>query len=133
MINVRKVIAEEAKAWRAVPFAWGTADCLCFAAAVAGRILGRDPIAHFRGRYHDEASWKRAMVEEGFRSHGDVIASLFPEIPVAQARAGDWVVIDDERGWSGIGVVVDSRVAVQGYHGYVQLPLTRATQAFRVA
>lgn len=133
MINVRKIILEEARAESGVPFAWGTADCLCFAAQVAQRMLGRDPIAHLRGRYDSEIGCRRAMVEEGWTAWRDAPASLFAPVPVAQARAGDWALVTGDDGTDAIGVVLDSRIVVKGLSGIVQLPLSRASEAFRVA
>lgn len=133
MINVRKIIHQEVAAQDGVPFAWGAADCLGFAAAVAQRITGRDPIAHLRGRYDSEASARRVMVEEGWTAWRDIPASMFPAVPVAEARAGDWALVEADDGVEAIGVVVDSRVAVKGASGIVQLPLSRVREAFRVA
>lgn len=132
MINARKIVLEEFLAQAGVPFAWGTADCLTFAAGVAQRMLGRDPMAHLRGRYDSEGTARRVMVEEGWRAWRDVPASMFQPIPVAMARAGDWALAVDETGAEGIGVVIGATIAVRARTGMAQLPLTSAVEAFRV-
>lgn len=131
-MNPRRIVLDVWRAQRAVPFAWGSADCLCFAAACAEPILGRDPIAHLRGRYDSETGAKRLMVENGWRGMGDVAASIFPEIPVAQAHVGDWALIVNPDGTEVIGVVAGERIAAKTQSGSGQALLRTAARAFRV-
>lgn len=132
-MNPRRLVLEAWRAQRGVPFAWGAADCLCFAALCAEAIIGRDPIAQLRGRYDGEMSAKRLMVENGWTNMGDVAASIFAEIPVAQARAGDWAHVVNPDGTDGIGVVVDDLIAAKTKDGAGQVRLADAKRAFRVA
>ncbi|MBN8956891.1 MAG: hypothetical protein J0H17_10005 [Rhizobiales bacterium] len=133
-MNVRKIILDIYRAQRSVPFAWNASDdCLGVAAAVAQAMTGRDPIAHLRGRYDSEQSAKRVMVEEGWRSMGDVAAAIFPqEIPVAQARAGDWLYVVNPDQTETIGVAVNERFMAKGKGGVEQGLLSHASRAFRV-
>jgi uncharacterized protein DUF6950 len=131
-MNVRKIILDAYRAQRAIPFAWGSADCLCFAARCAEQMIGRDPIAHLRGRYDSETGAKRVMVENGWRDMGDVAASIFPEIPMARAHAGDWALVVTEGWGETIGVVVDDRIAAKTQGGSGQALRSQATRAFRV-
>lgn len=130
-MNVRRVILDTYRAERGVPFAWGSTDCLGFAAKCAQAIIGRDPIAHIRGRYDSETSARRVMVTEGWRDMGDVAASAFVEIPPAMARSGDWAHVVQE-GRDGVGVVVGEMVAVKSQDGVGQVPFAQVKRAFRV-
>ncbi|MPZ41606.1 MAG: hypothetical protein GEU95_26885 [Rhizobiales bacterium] len=131
-MNVRKVLTEVLRAERGKPFVWGESDCLMTAAAFAQAVTGDDPVAHLRGRYDSEFSWKRVMVEEGWRDMGDVAASIFREVPVAMSRAGDWARVTNEDGSDGLGVVVGDLIAVRSLVGLGYVPLLRARRAFRV-
>jgi hypothetical protein len=131
-MNVRKIILEEFNRQQTLPHVWGTNDCLCYAAAIAQRIIGRDPIAHLRGRYDSEIGAKRVMIEEGWETLGDVAASIFPEIPVAQAQPGDWVYARNPDDTETIGVAVGERFVAKGQIGNEQGPLLYARRAFRV-
>ncbi len=126
------IIHEEYRRARGEPFAWGTSDCLGWAAAVAIRLVGRDPIAGLRGRYHSEVSAARVMVEEGWRSLGDVAAAHAREIPVLDARTGDWAYLINDDGTATIGVFIADQVAAKALSGVGIMPRARALRAFRV-
>lgn len=141
-MNIHRHIHETFRAWRAMPFAWGAADCLCFAAECARPIVGRDPIAQLRGRYDSEVSARQLMMLNGWRHMGDVALSLFPEVSVAHAQAGDWALLINAGGLAEalgvtgtevIGVVVGDRIAAKTAQGTDHTPLGRATRAFRVS
>lgn len=132
-MNARNAVLAQWRAVRGQPGAFGTDDCLCFAAACAQAITGRDPIAHLRGRYDSEISARRLMVENGWSDMGDVAASIFPEVPFAQARSGDWAHVMQADGTDGLGVVVGELIAVRTITGAAQLRLADAKRVFRVA
>jgi hypothetical protein len=132
-VVANKAVLATFRAWRGTPFVWGVADCLCFAAACAQALVGRDPAAELRGRYDSEESALQLMAENGWRDMGDVAASMFKEIPVAQARPGDWAQIRNDNGTDGLGVVSGSTIAVRTPNGMGIVALTRAARAFRVA
>lgn len=117
---------------RGQPFAWGSADCITFCAACALALTGRDPIAHWRGRYDSDAGLKRAMVEEGFRSIADAAASLYPEIPMASAKSGDWAFVVNDDGRESLGVVCRDMVMAKSIEGIGLVPLHRASRMFQV-
>lgn len=126
------VLAEYRKA-RAVPFAWGIADCLGWASDVANALLDRgDVIAELRGRYTSSTGSLRIMVERGWKNLGDVAATYFAEIPTAQARAGDWAIIANADGTETIGVFAGAMIAAKTERGMGQVPRSHATRAFRV-
>jgi hypothetical protein len=132
MQNVKRLIFEEYQRQRSIPFAWGTGDCLGFAADVAKMLTGDDPAADLRGAYDSETSAKRIMVARGWQTLGDVAASMFPEIPVADARSGDWVFIVNDDMSETLGVVCGAQVLARTKEGLGIHILTKASRAFRV-
>ena len=131
-MNVAKILIEEYRASRTVPFVWGSADCLIWAAASAIRIIGRDPIAHIRGRYSSLKGAREIMAAEGWTDMGDVAASCFAEIPVANARTGDWARVVNGDSPDMIGVFAGAMIAAKTEFGMGQVPRSRAVPAFRV-
>lgn len=132
MQNVKRLIFEEYQRQRAVAFAWGGADCLAFAADVAKLLTGRDPAAELRSAYDTETAAKRIMIERGWASLADVAASMYPEIPVAAARSGDWAFVINEDGTETLGVVSGAQLLARTKDGLGIQVLTKASRAFRV-
>lgn len=133
MKNAQKELLAIYRRERMTPFAWGVSDCLCFAADCAMALGHSDPIANLRGRYDSELGAKRVMVEEGWHDLAAVAAAMWPTIPVAQARTGDWAYIRNPDGTEAIGVVVGAHVWARTQSGLGAVPLTAATQAFRAS
>ncbi len=131
-LNVRALIHAVVRRERKADFVWGATDCIMFCAAVALEIIGRDPIPHLRGRYDSEVGAKRIMVESGWQTLGDVAASLFKEIPVSSARAGDWAFVVNADGTESLGVVVGAEIVARGQTGLALTILSQARRAFRV-
>jgi hypothetical protein len=131
-VNPAAVIVACWRAGKAVLFAWGSADCVCWAGDVATGMLGRDPIADLRGTYDSELSARRVMVARGWKSLGDVAGHYFEEIHVAHARTGDWAIIVNADGTETIGVVSRERIVAKAESGMGDVPRGRAVRAFRV-
>lgn len=127
-----KALIELYNANKRKPFAWSENDCLTWCGRCAEALTGSDPTEGLRAEYSSEASLKRGLVRHGWRDVSDAIRSLFPEIPVSKARAGDWAAVIGSEGSRGLGVVIGSRIYAQGKDGIIWLPLTNATHAFRV-
>lgn len=132
-MNVAPLILQIYREARAEPFVWGGADCLDFAGRVAQAITGRNPANHLKGTYNSPLSARRVMKENGWETMGDVAASLYEEIPVADARAGDWAEILNGDGSETIGVFSGSMIGAKTELGVGQVPRSRARRAFRVA
>jgi len=131
-MNIKRLLLEEYQRQRATPFAWGGADCLGFAADCAKLLTGNDPAAELRGKYDSEIAAKRIMVERGWQTLGDVAASMFPEIPVAVARSGDWAFVVNDDGSETLGVVGGALILARTKEGAGFQPLTQASRAFCV-
>lgn len=131
-MNIKRLLLEEYQRQRSTLFAWGGADCLSFAADCAKLITGNDPAVDLRGKYDSEIGAKRIMVDRGWQTLGDVAASMFPEIPVATARSGDWAFVVNDDGTETLGVVDGALVLARTQAGAGFQPLTKASRAFRV-
>ncbi len=114
------------------PFKWGSSDCLTWAAECAIAVTGADPIAHLRGRYSTAIGARRILRREGLNDVADLAAALWPEIPIAHARIGDWAAVPDPDGAATLAVVFGDRLACRGEAGLGFLPLMAARRAWRV-
>jgi hypothetical protein len=132
MQNVRRLIFEEYQRQKTTPFAWGGADCLAFAADVAKLLTGNDPAESLRDQYENETQAKRIMVARDWRTLGDVAASMYPEIPVAMAKNGDWAFVVNDDGTETLGVVCGAQLLARTKDGLGIHVLTKAQRAFRV-
>lgn len=133
MRHPRLVIHAEYERAKLEPFVWGQSDCLLWCANCAKAITGRDPAADLRGRYSTAIEARRVMKAEGWRDMADVAGSMLAEIPLSQARAGDWAHIVNDDGTDTLGVVMGSMIVARTEkHGLGQVPLTCAAKVFRV-
>ena len=123
------------QAHRGATFRWGKNDCLAFVIACAEAIgCGNDLVrrrAEFQ--YASEAEANAIMVAQGWRGLGDLAASLWNCIPVAQAQTGDWALIVNDGGAETLGVVVRDTVVAQTAKGAGVVPLRQARSAYRVS
>lgn len=132
-MNVAKIILAEYRRAAAQPFAWDAVnDCLGWAAGVALALTGNDAIAHLRGRYRSAAGARRVMAKEGWETMADVARAFHADIPVAQARSGDWAWLKNDDGSDTIGVFCGPLIAAKGETGMRQAPRGAALKAFRV-
>lgn len=131
-MNIVATLHRIYRAERARPFAWGDADCLGFAASCAMALGRPDPITHLRGRYVSEIGAKRVMIAQDWQNLGDVAASIYPSIEVAQAQSGDWAWVINPDGSETIGVVIKDMIWARTPTGLGAVPLTVAQQAYRV-
>jgi hypothetical protein len=132
-MNRAKIVGEEAAAAAGAPFVWDCRnDCIGWAGNVAERLLGRDVLATYRGRYTTETGSRRVMAREGWRDLGDVAAAFFAEIPPALAQSGDWALVVNDDGSDTIGVVCNHLVIARAPRGMAQVPRRRMLKAFRV-
>ena len=122
------------RAWRRRPFAWGTADCVRFAASWVALVTGRDPVAATAGRYGDGWAARRLMVRA--TGTADLVAAtsviLGPPLPLPlMARLGDVVAIYTPDG-PALGVCAGEMVAAPGPAGLGFRPLITILAAWRV-
>lgn len=109
----------------------GKHDCALFPAGAIAAMTGIDPASNWRDAYDTLAGGMRLMKKEGFDDHIGLVASLFDEIPIAQARVGDLAVVQGDFGPS-LGVVQGEMIYVVGMSGCGLVDLITASKAFRV-
>ncbi|MEI7606309.1 MAG: hypothetical protein WCJ64_02880 [Rhodospirillaceae bacterium] len=120
--------------WRRRPFAWGTADCVRFAAGWVALVTGRDPVAITAGHYAGCHEALRLMVAT--TGTADLLAAtsliLGPplEVPL-MVRLGDVVVIATPAG-PALGLCAGAEIAALGPAGLVARPLTAVIAAWRL-
>ncbi|MAN99845.1 hypothetical protein [uncultured Roseovarius sp.] len=113
---------------RAMRFRPGSHDCGMYVAGWVKVATGVDHGERWRGRYRSMAGLARVMAEDGFASHVDYIASLFPEIPPAVAQLGDLAVCEG----NAMGIFASDRVFVLRPDGLGHLSRLKAARAFQI-
>lgn len=114
------------------PYAWGRHDCALFAAGAVEAMTGVDFAADYRGKYDDEDGARRVLTTIGCEDVGDLASRYLPEIMPAEARRGDVVMIEGQRG--PFLAVVDGRTAVgPSARGLTHTPVEMASRAWGVA
>jgi hypothetical protein len=125
-----KRLAEAVEAARARPFAWGSHDCLLFAADVVRAMTGKDLAAHGRGQYDSDVSALRLI-----HNYGGMVPlvskSLGDPVPVLRAHRGDVVMYRSELGPS-LGVCLGAQCAFTGPTGLVFKQRKECELAWRV-
>ncbi len=112
-------------------FAYGQLDCALFAAGAVEAMTGVDLAAPYRGTYASQAEGRQLMRQAGHASHFDLVQSVFAEVPVAFAQAGDLAKVV-QGAQAGLGIVQGDRVYVATPAGLGLVDLTDAVQAWRV-
>jgi len=104
------------------PFAWGSRDCVLFAAGAIEALTGEDPAAEVRGRYATRIGALRRMKAEGAKEVGDLLDARLPRVAVGHARRGD-LVLAENAGTLALGVVIGRDAVFVGESGLVRLPI----------
>lgn len=125
-------LSDAIEAARGRPFSWGEHDCALFAADCALAITGRDPLAAVRGSYGTAQGAARVLRRLGCADLGALAALIGgPEIPVAWARRGDWMLApqDDEKA---LGVCLGLKAAFVTTQGLTFRPTIKCAAAWRI-
>jgi hypothetical protein len=116
----------------ALPFDYGISDCGKLLADVIEALTGELP-ERLRGEYHDAASARARLREQGCDNLAQLLASVLEEIHPAFAGRGDVGIADYPGAIIGGGVVVVGLDLIgKGYDGTVRLPRAALSRAFRV-
>ena len=113
---------------RAKRFRPGSHDCGMYVAGWVKVATGVDHGKRWRGRYRSMKRLAEGGGQDGFTSHVDYIASLFPEIPPAMAQVGDLAVCDG----NAMGIFASDRVFVLRPDGLGHLSRLKAVRAFKI-
>lgn len=115
---------------RAMPFGWGSNDCVTLAADWVREATGADPIADIRGWVDARSALLTIEALGGLRQA--VTDRLGAEIPVLTAQRGD-VVMHEETVRPGLGVcIAEQFMAPLEEGGIVMVPMNRAVCAWGV-
>ena len=123
-------LREVVKFHQAEPFAYGTNDCVLFAARCVDAMTDSNWLRYVRERCSDEATSKAYIESEGSIEAGVTRRFGEPKGPLT-ARRGDLCLIETPWG-PGLGVCLGTDVATPGVEGLVKTPLERALKAWRV-
>lgn len=117
---------------RDVPFEYGVHDCGILVADAVWPQIGTDIAARYRGKYTTREELDVLLAANGFKSHVDILADLFEEIPYSQAVTGDVAAVEGDDGTLVTGVIAGPYIFVLGYRGVGAIPLSKAVRTFRV-
>ena len=115
---------------RDLPGAFGTSDCFLWPADAVEAVTGFRIFAGSR-RYRTETGAAKQLRRKGFETVADAFASLFEEIPPAQAGRGDIGVVERDGKVCG-GVFTALGFVGRGVDGMITLPRAEVTRAFKV-
>lgn len=113
---------------RARRFRPGSHDCGLFVAGWVKRLTGEDHGARWRGKYRSMSGLDELVKADGFESHVDYVASLFPAVAPALAQTGDLAVVGNDA----LGIVASDRVFVLRPDGLGHVSRMTAERAFTV-
>lgn len=132
-----KRLAATVEQYRRAPFAWGTSDCVIFAADCAKALTGADPAVDYRGKYSDAAGAVAIVKSFGGENVGDAAGHFFEAHPTAHAHArrGDIAMVaapTPEDPLGALGVILGNIVAVYGPKGLHFVSRKMVIRSFRV-
>jgi len=114
------------------PYAWGSWDCVLFAADAVKAITGEDHGRGHRRKYKNSVGAFRYLKELGFDSPEALIDSVLEEKPVGFAGRGDLVLTEDGIPALSMGAFALS-VGQEGNHeGLVRVPREQWVKAWAV-
>ena len=133
--HLARLIAQHAR----TPFAWGTHDCVTFAADAVQAITGHDPIAAIRGTWSCEQGARRALDRFVGRPNIDAAVEVmaqregWPHIPALTARRGNIVLLSrPKEAECRLAVVIGERAMCPGPSGLVAEYITAACKAWAI-
>lgn len=120
-------------AWRAwldqmqeQPFAWGSNDCVTFAAGAVRALTGMDPLRGI-GAWKSEVGALRALKRRG--GLVAAVSSVLTPVPASMAQRGDIGAVEGPRG--PLLVVIEGlTLAGPGIDGIERIGCDRLTQAW---
>ena len=113
------------------PFVEGQHDCALFAAGAVQAMTGTDLAAEWRG-YSSTREGIKALISSGYKSHVDIVASMFDEVAPALAQPGDIAAVQLDDDIPALGVVQGERIYVVGPDRLLSIPRRSAIRAFEV-
>lgn len=112
------------------PHAWGTHDCVTFAADCVRELTGEDLMEGLRGTYDGPVGAAGVLRGLGVESVGDLAALYLPEVAPSEARRGDIVLAKEPHEF--LAVCVGRTAVGPSVGGMIHVPMAQAVRAFRV-
>lgn len=133
--NFGTVLADFLASRRAMPFAWGTNDCITFPADLSVAFGFEDFIAAERGTWANALEAASVLLSAGYTDLAEMAEDRLEACPVAFAGRGDIGLVRNE-GKVGLyayslGVFVTGGIAGPGEAGLLKYPRTYAVAAYR--
>lgn len=113
---------------RSKRFRPGSHDCGMFVAGWVKNLTGDDHGERWRGKYRSMKGLQKLVEADGFESHVDYVASLFPAVAPAMAQTGDLAVVEGDA----MGIFASDRVFVLRPDGLGHVSRMRAERAFQI-
>lgn len=114
------------------PFAWGTHDCVTFAAACVEAITGVNKLADIGVTWSTELGAARAIKRLGFDNLGDAVASVLPE--KARGQRGDIVLCQgQDEGYCFLAVLAHDKAVSPSEAGLLHIPKSQIIKAYEVS
>lgn len=114
----------------ALPFAWGSQDCVMFAADCAAAMTGEDPAAGVRGSYRSATGAARVLKDRGGLA-AIAADALGPEVGALMAQPGDIGLVANS-GQPCLAVWAGASWYAPGPDGLAQFPLEEALHVWRL-
>jgi hypothetical protein len=130
--NSKSAVIAAINSHRDQPFEYGAHDCGILVADAVWPQIGHDIARKYRGNYTTRAELDVLLAADGYKSHVDILADLFEEIPYSQAVTGDVAAVEGDDGTLVTGVINGPYIFVFGYRGVGAIPLSRAVRTFKV-
>lgn len=114
------------------PFAWGSHDCVLFAADVVKAITGKDYAAEHRGTYNSaRGAYQFLQKHSPDKAASGLVDQFFDRIPVKFAGRGDVLAIQTKHG-PALGICAGMFGFFVLDTGLVRYPLNICSLAWRV-
>jgi hypothetical protein len=126
--NWQSLLAEFCRQRETIPFAWGSNDCVLFAADCVLATTGVDHAAKFRG-YRTAVHAARLIKKLG-GLEAIVTLALGPSIPLHEVVAGDVVLIEIESTIA-LGIYTGSACIGPGKSGIIVVSRTQMVAAWK--
>jgi len=116
---------------RMAAFEWGVYDCATLFADAVEAVTGVDPLSQYRP-WKSERSARMKMIRAGWKDMKAFARDHFPEIAPSMARRGDVGFAQQANALSCPAVIVGAHAVSRDEKGWIVMPASVLTIAFRV-
>lgn len=131
-MNRFRVVEATLNAELSIPYAYCSADCFHLGCSMIDALTGSRLVAKYAGCYRTLPGAQRALRRRGHKSLVTLLAKHLPQIPPAEARIGDVVVLLLADGAEHCGICLGGRFVTKTETGRSDHLLSDCIAAFRV-